>query len=146
MANNEDQDGVDRFGVSLPAGLLEDLDEMVREKGYNNRSLAIADMVRDRLVAHREQLGNREMAGTITLVYDHHHSQVQSVLTSLQHDHLHNVIATLHVHLDHDNCLEVIVVKGKAKMIRKLADGLIAAKGVKHGKLTMTSAGDDLAL
>ena len=86
------------------------------------------------------------MAGTITLVYDHHHSQVQSVLTSLQHDHLHNVIATLHVHLDHDNCLEVIVDKGKAKMIRRLADVLIAAKGVKHGKLTMTSAGDDLAL
>lgn len=138
--------GVDRFSVSLPAQLLKDLDEMVREKGYDNRSLAIADMVRGGLVEHRQDFGNREMAGTITLVFDHHRSNVQAVLTDLQHDHHEDVISTLHVHLDHDNCLEVILVRGKAKEIKKLADGLIAAKGVKHGKLTLTSVGKDLAL
>ena len=139
-------EGVDRFSVSLPVKLLKELDAMVREKGYDNRSLAIADMVRDKLVEHRKDLGDREIAGTITLVYDHHRSNVQSVLTSLQHDHLHEVAATLHVHLDHDNCLEVIVLRGKAKPIKKLADALIAARGVKHGKLVVTSVGHDLVL
>jgi len=139
-------EGVDRFSVSLPVKLLKELDAMVREKGYDNRSLAIADMVRDKLVEHRKDLGDREIAGTITLVYDHHRSNVQSVLTSLQHDHLHEVAATLHVHLDHDNCLEVIVLRGKAQPIKKLADALIAARGVKHGKLVVTSVGHDLVL
>ena len=139
----EDQ-GVSRFSVSLPQRLLRDLDAMVREKGYVNRSLAIADMVRDRLVDHRQQLGDRPIAGTITLVYDHHRSHVQGVLTELQHDHHQQIISTLHVHLDHDNCLEVIVVRGDAGRVKKLADELIAAKGVKHGKLTITSTGKDL--
>jgi CopG family nickel-responsive transcriptional regulator len=139
-------ESVDRISVSLPVQLLQELDAMVREKGYDNRSLAIADMIRDELVEHRQDLGDREIAGTITLVYDHHHSNVQSVLTELQHDHLHEVVATLHAHLDHENCLEVVVLRGKAKRIKKLADALIAARGVKHGKLVVTSVGRDLVL
>ncbi len=87
---------VSRFSVSLPGRLLEDLDAMVREKGYANRSLAIADMVRDGLVEHRQNFDDREIAGTTTLVYDHHRSQVQAVLTDLQHDHHHDVISTIH--------------------------------------------------
>jgi CopG family nickel-responsive transcriptional regulator len=139
-------DGVDRFSVSLPAQLLKDLDAMVREKGYDNRSLALADMIRDELVEHPQHDDDREIAGTITLVYDHHRSNVQSALTGVQHKHLQEVIATLHVHLDLDNCLEVIVLRGKARRVRRLADLLIAARGVKHGKLTVTSVGADLAL
>lgn len=133
-----------RFSVSLPAGLAQDLDRMVREKGYDNRSLAIADMVRDQLVEHRQQVGDGEIAGTITLVYDHHKPHLQDVLTDLQHDHHELIISTLHVHLDHHNCLEVLVVRGRAAAVRKIADALIAAKGVKHGKLTITSTGKDL--
>jgi CopG family nickel-responsive transcriptional regulator len=144
MRNGEGQ-GVDRFSVSLPRKLLRDLDAMVHAKGYTNRSLAIADMVRDRLVEHRQDLGDREIAGTITLVYDHHRPGLQAGLTDLQHDHHGAIVSTLHVHLDHHNCLEVIVVRGRASLIRRMADGLIAARGVKHGKLTITSTGKDLA-
>jgi CopG family transcriptional regulator, nickel-responsive regulator len=136
--------GVSRFGVSLPRTLLRDLDGMVRQKGYHNRSLAIADMIRDGLVEHRQELGDREIAGTITLVYDHHKPHLQDTLTGIQHDHHEAIISTLHVHLDHHNCLEVLVVRGRADRIKKIADGLIAAKGVKHGKLTITSTGTDL--
>jgi CopG family nickel-responsive transcriptional regulator len=142
--SDEIQSKVDRFGVSLPDGLLESFDAMVREKGYDNRSLAIADLIRAELVEHGQHTGTKEIAGTITLVYDHHRSDVQRVLTDLQHDHLHEVIATLHVHLDHDNCLEVIVLRGKSRGLKKLADELIAARGVKHGKFTVTSIGSDL--
>ncbi len=135
---------VSRFSVSLPRLLLRDLDGMVREKGYDNRSLAIADMIRDRLVEHRQQLGDREIAGTITIVYDHHKPHLQAILTAIQHDHHDAIISTLHVHLDHHNCLEVLVVRGQAGVIRRMADELIAAKGVKHGKLTITTTGKDL--
>jgi CopG family nickel-responsive transcriptional regulator len=134
---------VSRFSVSLPPSLLRQLDQMSQEKGYDNRSLAIADMICDGLVEHRQKFGRGEMVGTITLVYDHHKQHLQSVLTDIQHDHHNMIISTVHVHLDHHNCLEVIIVRGKAGLIKKIADELIAAKGVKHGKLTMTTTGHD---
>ncbi len=133
-----------RFSVSLPAPLARELDRMVREKGYDNRSLAIADMIRAHLVEHRQQIGTGEIAGSITLVYDHHRHHLQDLLTDLQHDHRDVIISALHCHLDHDNCLEVLAVRGQASAIKKLADELIGAKGVKHGKLTITTTGEDL--
>ena len=137
-------DSVVRFTVSVPQTLAKQLDRMTREKGYDNRSLAVADMIRAGLVEHRQNLGNQEIAGTITLVYDHHKQHVQAALTDIQHDHHDVIISTLHVHLDHDNCLEVLAVRGRAGTIKKIADELIAAKGVKHGKLTVTTSGKDL--
>ena len=135
---------VSRFSVSLPPSLLRQLDEMSGEKGYDNRSLAIADMIRAGLVEHRQNFGSEEIAGTITLVYDHHKHNLQSALTDIQHDHEDVIISTVHVHLDHHNCLEVILLRGQAGGIKKIADELIAAKGVKHGKLTVTTTGRDL--
>lgn len=136
--------GVVRFSISLPSDLARQLDTMASEKGYTSRSLAVADMVRAQLVEHRQNTGDHEIAGTITLVYDHHKQHVQAALTDIQHDHHEVIISTLHVHLDHHNCLEVLVVRGKAGLIKHIADELIAAKGVKHGQLTVTSSGSDL--
>jgi len=135
---------VNRFSVSLAGRLLRDLDRMVRDKGYYNRSLAIADMIRDQLVEHRQKYDTHEIAGTITLVYDHHKPHLHDLLTSIQHGHHTQILSTVHVHLDHDNCLEVLLVKGRASSIRTISDQLIGAKGVKHGKLTITSTGKDL--
>ena len=117
---------------------------MAREKSYDNRSLAIADMIRAQLVEHQMELGNTEIVGTITLVYDHHRMHVQETLTDIQHDHHDVILSTVHVHLDHHNCLEVLIVKGQAGLVKKIADELIAAKGVKHGKLTVTTTGKNL--
>jgi CopG family nickel-responsive transcriptional regulator len=117
---------------------------MAAEKSYDNRSLAIADMIRAHLVEHQQQKGHGEIAGSITLVYDHHKHHLQDLLTDLQHEHRAIIISSLHCHLDHDNCLEVLAVRGKASEIKQLADEMIAAKGVKHGKLTITSTGKDL--
>lgn len=136
--------GVTRFSISLPAELAGQLQRMAKEKGYDNRSLAVADMIRAHLVEHQQQFGDKEIAGTITLLYDHHKQHVQAALTDIQHDHHEVIIATLHVHLDHHNCLEILAVRGKAALIKRIADELIAAKGVKHGKLTVTSTGKNL--
>ena len=138
-------DDTARFSVSLKKSLLRLLDAMVVEKGYSNRSLAIADMVRDRLVDHRQAHGDSEVAGTVTLVFDHHAHHVQEALTEMQHDCGEIIISTMHVHLDHHNCLEVLVVRGKGSQIKMLADRLIGVKGVKHGKLTLTTTGKDFS-
>ncbi len=138
------KDPIARFGVSFSRSLLKALDRMAREKGYGNRSLALSNMVRGYLLEHHLQSADGEVAGTITLVFDHHRTQVQQALTELQHDHLNTIISTLHVHLDHDNCLEVLVVRGRASVIKRLSEHLIAVKGVKHGKLTLTTTGKDV--
>lgn len=133
-----------RFSVSMASDLAEQLDEMVKAKGFANRSQALAEMVRDELVSYHGETGSREIAGTVTLVFDHHKRNIQSLLTDIQHDHGDLIISALHVHLDHHNCLEVLVVRGRASQVKRIADELIAAKGVKHGKLTVTTTGKDL--
>ena len=138
------EEGAVRFSISLPASLAKQLDRMATQKGYDNRSLAVADMIRAHLVEHQQQFGDKEIAGTITLLYDHHKQHVQAALTDIQHDHHEVILAVLHVHLDHHNCMEVLAVRGKAAIVKRIADELIAAKGVKHGKLTVTSTGKDL--
>jgi len=138
------QDKVARFGVSLSKPLLKELDLMIRKKGYRNRSLAISDMVRDQLVEYNQELADGEVACTVTLVYNHHKRTVQERLTDFQHEHLETIISSLHVHLDHQNCLEVLVLRGKLSIVKNVAEHLIATRGVKHGRFTLTSTGNDL--
>ncbi len=133
-----------RFGISIESVLLKSFDRLIARKGYHNRSEAIRDLIRDRLVREEWRVGEKEMVGTITLVYDHHTRELPDHLTHLQHNHYKLIISSLHVHMDVHNCLEVLVVKGKANQIRKLADHLIGTRGVKHGKLTLTTEGKSL--
>ena len=129
----------------MPEDLVRQLDEMTASKGHSNRSQAVAEMVRDRLIENKASIGHDEIAGTITLVYDHHKPNLQHILTDIQHDQHDLIISTVHVHLDHHNCLEVLVVKGEGHRIKNIADRLISAKGVKHGKLTVTATGKEFS-
>ncbi len=133
-----------RFGIAMDAALLADFDRLIAQAGYQNRSEAIRDLVRDYLVTDQWQDPRATVIGTITLVYDHHSSDVEHRLTHLQHEHAGEICASTHVHLDHDNCLEVIIVRGPSKMVRDLASQLIASRGVKHGKLVCTTTGRNL--
>jgi CopG family nickel-responsive transcriptional regulator len=132
-----------RFGVSLDRHLLEDFDRHIRRRRYTNRSEAIRDLIRDKLVGE-EWDENKETVGTITFVYDHHVPDLTGTLTDIQHDYHGQILSGMHVHLDHNHCLEVLVVKGKGTEIKKVADALVSVKGVKHGKLTMTTTGKSL--
>jgi len=129
-----------RFSVSIEEELLAAFDRLIRTRGYTNRSEAVRDAIRGQLV-HREWEEGEEVAGVITLLYDHHRPGIGEALTELQHHALPQVIASTHIHLDETNCLEFIAVKGEAKSISRLADRLISLKGVKHGELTATSTG-----
>lgn len=132
-----------RFGVSLDKGLLREFDRHIRRRRYTNRSEALRDLIRDNLIG-QEWEGNRETVGTITFVYNHHVRDLTGKLTDIQHDYQGQILSGMHVHLDHDHCLEVLVVKGKGAEIRKVADALVSVKGVKYGKLTMTTNGKAL--
>ena len=132
-----------RFGVSLDQRLLADFDRHIRRRHYTNRSEALRDLIRDNLVGD-EWNDDKETVGTITFVYDHHVRDLTSKLTDIQHDCHEQILSGMHVHLDHNHCLEVLVVKGKGTEIKKVADALVSVKGVKHGKLTMTTTGKSL--
>ena len=132
-----------RFGVSLDQRLLAEFDRHIRRRHYTNRSEAIRDLIRDNLVGD-EWSENKETVGTITFVYDHHVPDLTQKLTDIQHSYHGYILSGMHVHLDHDHCLEVLVVKGRGADIKKVADALVSVKGVKHGKLTMTTTGKAL--
>jgi CopG family nickel-responsive transcriptional regulator len=132
-----------RFGVSIDGDLLDRFDQQISGKGYTNRSEAIRDLIRDNLVT-QEWASNEETVGTITIVYDHHTRELSETLTHLQHSFEGQIMSVLHVHLDHHNCLEVLVVKGRSQRLQAFADRLVGTRGVKHGKLTMTTTGATL--
>ena len=131
-----------RFGISLDDDLLDRFDKAIEFKGYAARSEAIRDLIRDSLVESEWAGGSDEMVGTITIVYSHHKKELPETLTSIQHGFHSSIISSMHVHLDRDNCLEVLVVRGKSSEIQNAANELIGAKGVKHGKLTITKVFD----
>lgn len=132
-----------RFGVSIEESLLDKFDNEIKKKGYGSRSEAIRDLIRDQLVSEEWATG-QETVGTITLVYDHHTRELVPTLMHIQHSFEGDIKSVLHIHLDHHNCLEVLVVQGKGELVKHFADQLTSIRGVKHGKLTMTTTGHGL--
>ena len=133
-----------RFGISIDERLLDQFDEMISNKGYVNRSEAIRDLIRAALVEKEWADDNQQTIATVTLVFDHHTRDLSDKLTEHQHSHHEEIVSTLHVHLDHHHCLEVVVIKGTASRVKRIADELIGTKGVKHGKLVATTTGQNL--
>jgi len=129
-----------RFGVSLESGLLNKFDLLTKEKNYTCRSEAFRDLIRQELVQKQWRAGG-EIAGAITLIYDHQRRELVNKLMDIQHDFGNIIISSQHIHLDHNNCLEIIAVKGSPKKAQKLADSLKSVKGVKHGTLSMSTTG-----
>ena len=134
---------VKRFGVSLEENLLKALDQLVKGHGFPNRSQAIRFLIRERQ-AESEWQTNKEVAGCITLVYDHHKRDLMSQSMEIQHSYQKLVLAVQHIHLDHHNCLETIALKGKASQLKEFADKLFGIKGMKHGKFSAIGTGKNV--
>ncbi len=132
-----------RFGVSLDKDLLDKFDRLNKDKNYSNRSEAFRDLIRKELVK-KEWREGKEVAGAITLIYDHHKRELLNKITDTQHDFQKLIISTQHIHLDHNNCLEIIAVKGTPREVQKLSDTLKSIKGIKHGTLSMSTTGKDI--
>jgi len=133
-----------RFGVSLSKDLLEKFDALIKKQNYRNRSKALSDLIRRELIKKEWQEG-KEIAGAITLIYDHHRRELLNKITDVQHDFQKVIISTQHIHLDHDNCLEIVAIKGNPKDAQRLLDKMKSIKGVKHATLNMSSTGKNIA-
>lgn len=132
-----------RFGVSLEKGLLQKFDKHIKKENYANRSNALADLIRDKLIK-QEWVEDKEVAGAIIMVFDHHQRDLINNLTNIQHDYHKYIISSQHIHLDHDNCFEIVVVKGKPNQLEELANKLKSAKGVKHASLSLATTGKEV--
>jgi len=133
-----------RFGVSIPDDLLDKFDALISHKGYTNRSEAIRDLIRDRLVEDEWSTSEHVVVGTATVVYNHEQSELAQKLTEIQHKNHELIISAVHVHLDAHNCLEVLIMRGSSDEVKKAGELLISTRGVKHGKITMTTTGREL--
>lgn len=131
---------ITRTGVSIEQDLLDKFDKVIARRGYANRSEALRDLIRDMLVAE-EVSSNKAVVATLSMVYDHQRPELSKKLTQAQHEHHGNVLAATHVHLDENDCFEVVIMKGRAREVKHLAEHLLSMRGVKHGKLVMTSTG-----
>jgi CopG family nickel-responsive transcriptional regulator len=132
-----------RTGISLEQDLLEGFDKFLARRGYKNRSEALRDMIREALLSEAVD-SNKPVVGTLTLVYDHHIPNLAQKLTEVQHHAGAIVLAATHVHLDHHYCLEVIIMKGKSRVVKEISDQMIAMRGVELGKLVLTNSGADI--
>jgi CopG family nickel-responsive transcriptional regulator len=139
------EEALSRLGISVPTALLDRFDASIASKGYASRSEAYRDLMRNALIEEFVATQKQQVIGTLTLVYNHHVRQINDRLTEMQHRHHHQIVCTIHVHLDHDNCLEVLILRGRAREVQQIAEALIATKGVRHGKLTLTTASEHAA-
>jgi len=137
---------IERIGISLEDELLARFDRLIEEKGYENRSEAIRDLIRDALVqrAWSQADGREERVAVVTLVYDHDATSLAHKLAHVQHENHKAVVSALHVHMDAHNCLEVLVLRGRGRDVLAMGEGLISTKGVKYGKLVPATTGQTL--
>jgi CopG family nickel-responsive transcriptional regulator len=136
-----------RIGVSLEDSLLQQFDEHITARGYTNRSEALRDLIREQLVARewaRIEDDEAEQVAVVTLVYEHDSMDLSKRLTHIQHQSPEAVVSALHIHLDHHNCLEVLILRGKARQILRMGEQLTAIRGVKFGKLIPATTGENL--
>lgn len=131
-----------RFSVAMPEDLLMSFDAFVARRGLaKNRSEVVRDLVRDALVDDAIEFPGTEVMGTLTIVFDHHASDVQEKLHNIQHARFGMIVSTTHVHLDEETCLEVIILRGETIEVRDVADQILGTKGVKNGGLVITTTG-----
>jgi CopG family nickel-responsive transcriptional regulator len=130
---------IERVGVSLEKDLLEAFDKLISAQGYQSRSQAIRDLIRQQLSGQRLRDEKAEAVAAVVLVYDHHSTALMERLTELQHNHLLQTISSLHVHLGHHDCLEVIVLRGKVGEINRMGEKLVSIRGVKLGRINLLS-------
>jgi CopG family nickel-responsive transcriptional regulator len=137
---------IERIGVSLENDLLEQFDQLIETKGYVTRSEAIRDLIRDALVQRQwsEASSREEQVAVVTLVYDHDSSSLAQKLAHIQHENHKAVVSALHIHMDEHNCLEVLVLRGRARDVLRMGEGLISTKGVMHGKVVPATTGQSL--
>lgn len=135
---------VTRFGVSLESQLLNQFDSLLKKTGYKNRSEAIRDMIRGLLVKKEWEEEDKEVIGILSLVFNHEKRELTEIINHIQHQNIGAIVSSTHIHLDSHNCLEVIILRGKSSVIKKISNQIQSTRNVKHAELIRTTIGKDL--
>ena len=135
---------IERIGISLEKKLLGQFDRLIRAKGYSNRSEAVRDLIREKLIEQEWTAPAGETVAAVFIVYEHETMELSQKLTGIEHEEYHHVVATLHVHMDPENCLEILVLRGPGKEIQRLGERLISMRGVKHGRFIPGTTGQEI--
>lgn len=135
---------IERIGISLDSKLLAQFDRLIEGKGYSNRSEAVRDLIREKLIEQEWTAPEGETVATVLLVYEHETMELSQKLTELEHEEFHWIVSSMHVHMDHDNCLEIVVLRGPGRKIQKLGERLISTRGVKHGRFVPGTLGSEI--
>lgn len=122
-----------RFTISLDDDLAREFDELVKRRGYSNRSEAFRDMLRAELAQENLNKDEGSCVAVVSYSYNHEARTLSTRMVDHQHSHLGLVIATLHVHISKQECVEAVVMRGNAQDIKKLASQTIAETGVQNG-------------
>ncbi|RJS76913.1 nickel-responsive transcriptional regulator NikR [Candidatus Bathyarchaeota archaeon] len=133
-----------RFSVSISPDLLKKFDKEIKARAYTNRSRAVRDLIVNFIVEREWERSETEVMGSLTLLYDHETRGLLKKLIEIQHERHENIASTMHLHIDEHMCMEILALKGMPKEIRELADRLISCRGVKHGKLVMSTTGKEI--
>lgn len=133
-----------RFSISVDSELLEKFDEAIKEKKYENRSKAIRDLIRHLIIEREWERSEGEVMGSLTLLYCHETRGTMEKLLHIQHERCSNIVSSMHLHLDEHNCMEIIAIRGMPQEVTQISDELISCRGVKHGKLIMSSMGKEM--
>ena len=132
---------ITRISISVEEELMNQFDLYSAEQGYPTRSEAVKAVIRDALVLQQWEKG-KDVAGAVSVVYDHHKAGIVQKILTTQHDWSDVILCSQHVHLDHDNCMEIIAVRGRGERIKNFLSHLRTIKGLKHSVLTMSTTGD----
>lgn len=125
-----------RITISVDDDILQFIDQLCQRRGYESRSEALRDIVRDTAKREHEVTGSAEPCiATLSYVFEHNTRDLARRLTHAQHNHHEISVSTLHIHLNHDDCLEVMILRGGMAKVRSFADAVISQRGVRHGYL-----------
>lgn len=134
-----------RFGVSIEQDLSVKFDQLISKRGYATRSEALRDLIREALIQQKIEFDSQiEALGSLTIIYDHHASNLLQEMANIQHNHHQLILSVMHLHVNHDDCMEIIALNGKVEKITQLANELVSLKGIKNGKLFLTLPSSDI--
>jgi CopG family nickel-responsive transcriptional regulator len=139
MPRKKKKDELYRFGVSMEHDLIQKFDNYLEKRGFYNRSEAIRDLVRQLLAKEKVEIKNDIVYGVISFIYNHHQRELEEKITDYQHENYKSIISTTHIHIDEKNCLEIVLMKDRAKKIKKIAEEIFSLKGVKNGQVSFLS-------
>jgi CopG family nickel-responsive transcriptional regulator len=129
-----------RITITIDDDLLQAVDDLMQRRGYDSRSEAMRDILREMVDRERLAEPGATCVGTLAYIFDHRTRDLARRLASAHHDRHDLSVASMHVYLDHESCLQISILRGPLNQVRSFSDALATQRGVKHANLHLIPA------